>query len=203
MSELLYDPAPRRRGGRRRSRAVRHYRSYDPAAKKRKVTARRTKKGFLNKLKPYVLPGTAGVTFYAAYVARATELFNAGSITANDVVLAIQYDIQHFVAGDAMTRLQTNAISIATPAVGGFLVDATHIAGKYSPVVRDLLYGLAVGTGAKAVLDPPIPGNAPTSRRIQPGNKTQIRVQPGGGQADQPAMQPRREYNPYMPGGGY
>lgn len=205
VEELLYDPAPRRRGKKykaRRSSRVQRVRAptyvYDPAPKKRKVTARRTRKGVLAKLKPYVLPGTAGVTFYAAYLARATELFNAGTIAKNDVFLAIQYDIMHLDANAAMGRLQTNAINIATPAIGGFLVKTTHIAGKWSGVLGDLLYGFAVGTGAKVVLDPPV--NAPAARRSTATKTVTATQQNGCPGCDQtPTMM--REYNPYMPGG--
>lgn len=176
VSELLYDPAPRRRGkincsakqratmpqickggGSRSSRA----RSYDPAPH-RKVTAKRTGKGkkgingTLNKLKKFALPGAAGLTFYGAYVKRADDLLKTGKIPEKSVFKAIEYDIKNFNGTDAMERVKKQGGEILTPLVASWGIKETKILGKYSGLAADLLAGFGVGIGAKAVLDPPI-----------------------------------------------
>lgn len=55
-----------------------------------------------------------------------------------------------------MKRLQSQAGEIAAPLVGGWAVKETHILGKYSGIAGDILAGIGIGVGAKAVLDPPI-----------------------------------------------
>ncbi len=169
---------------------------YDPAPKKRKITARRTKKGVLAKLKPWVLPATAGVTFYSAYVTRATDLFNQGLITKNDVFEAISYDVTHLDANAAMTRLSENAVNIATPLVGGFLVKETNIAGKHSGIIADVLYGLGIGMGGKALLDPPINKTGGGGIRSRPGNKIKVTQSTQTTQTEAAAVQ-GQGYNPY------
>ena len=179
VQELLYDPAPRRSRKAKKTtsrRKVFRARQYDPAPK-RKITAKRHgKKGTLAKLKKYALPGAAGLTFYAGYVKRATELFQAGKITANSVSEAIKYDFKNFNTTDAMGRLKKQAGEIATPLIAGKLVEETKLLGKLSGVVADVLYGMGVGVGAKAILDPPIPGlNTPRGNGGITVSQTQIK----------------------------
>jgi hypothetical protein len=168
VQEMLYDPAPRKKGSKKRKTTKRRYdpapkRTYRPVArgKTRKTTAKRKKpKGMLAKVKKFAMPGTAGVTFYASYLKRADELFTAGKITKKSVYDAVEYDVKNFDVDDAVTRLKDNAGEIATPILAGALIKETKIAGKYSGLAADILNGLAAGKAGKVLLDPPIPGAA-------------------------------------------
>ena len=174
VEEMLYDPAPRKKGRKKKTSK----RRYDPApqrrykprstsGKKRKTTARRKKpKGMLAKMKKFAMPGTAGVTFYASYLKRADELFTAGQITKKSVYSAVEYDVKNFDVDDALDRLKDNAGEIATPVLAAALVKETKIAGKHSGLVADILTGLAAGKAAKVLLDPPIAGAAAPARQI-------------------------------------
>lgn len=199
VSELLYDPAPRRKGGGKKTRKTpsRSYRarSYDPAPRKRKITAKRTgKKGTLSKLKKFALPGAAGLTFYGAYVKRAEDLANAGKIPEKSVFKAIEYDVKNFNGTDAMNRVKTQAGEIATPLIASWAVKETHILGKYSGIAADLLAGFGVGIGAKAVLDPPInTGGSNGLISVKKTSSTEI-------QTHAAAPCPNC-YQPYKPGG--
>lgn len=208
VDELLYDPAPRRRGRKRRRHSRR---TYDPAPRRRSSGRRTTarhyrKKGTLSKLKKFVLPATAGMTFYSAYTKRATDLFNQGLISSNSVYDAIMYDINNFDSTAAMTRLQDQAGNIATPLIGGWAIQETKLLGKYSGIVADILYGLGIGTGAKAILDPPIGNRSAATNRsrvIRRAGTPGTSVAPadtGCPTCDQPAQATTNGYNPYMPG---
>jgi len=162
-----YDPAPRR-GRKHRHHARRSVRRYDPAISvtRYRDTARRygkRAKGMLTKLKPLVMPAAAGLTFYTAYVSRATALFGAGKITKNSVYEAIMYDLKNLDGNAAVDRLQQKASGIAMPAIIG--TGLKYAKGYVDPklrtpmdVVGDALIGMAIGTGFKAILDPPIDG---------------------------------------------
>ncbi len=160
------DPAPKRH---RRRGAVRRY---DNPTVTRYVTrtkevARKTgrkAKGMLSKLRKYALPGSAGITFLAAYSQRATEMEadpvtfkNTDGTPVKGMLQAIMWDVKNFKSADAMERVKTNAAGIITPAVIGYGVKEFKIAGKYSGLAGDLLMGFAAGTAAKVVLDPPVP----------------------------------------------
>ncbi|MDP2366130.1 MAG: hypothetical protein Q8M94_20455, partial [Ignavibacteria bacterium] len=151
VQELLYDPAPRKGGRRRKARRGRKSRRYDPAPRRSKrrgrrgrgsrrydpapqyfVRAKKRVKGLLPKLRKLAIPGAAGVTFYAAYVKRATDLHGAGKITENNVFKAIQYDVENFNATDAVARVQKAAPAILTPVIGGWAIKKSGILGKYS-----------------------------------------------------------------------
>lgn len=205
VKELLYDPAPRRRGRKkqrtRRSR-TQHVRSpayvYDPDPRKRKVTAKRTgKKGTLAKLKKFAIPGAAGLTFYGGYVKRAEELFTAGKITEKSVFKAIEYDFKNFNGTDAMNRVKSQAGEIATPLIAGWAVKETKVLGKYSGIAADLLTGFGIGVGAKAILDPPITNNNAKAAK----NVITVKKPDCPGCNDQGPQMQMTAYNPYMPGG--
>lgn len=202
VEELLFDPAPRRKGGKKNRKSPSRYskaRSYDPAPRKRKVTAKRTgKKGMLSKLNKFALPGAAGLTFYGAYVKRAEDLFTAGKIPEKSVFKAIEYDIKNFNGTDAMKRVQSQAGEIATPLIASWAVKETKILGKYSGIAADLLAGFGVGIGAKAVLDPPV--NINDRPGLTAGNNTIIVQSSSVADTAHPCPD-CREYNPYMPGG--
>ena len=188
VEEMLYDPAPRKKGSKKKKTTRRRYdptpkRTYRSpySTKKRKTTAKRKKpKGMLAKMKKFAMPGTAGVTFYASYIKRAEELFTAGKITKQSVYTAVEYDVKNFDVDDALDRLKDNAGEIVAPVIAGALVKETKVAGKHSGLVADILTGLAAGKAAKVLLDPPIAGAAaPAARQI-----TQKTTQPAatGGQ---------------------
>lgn len=208
VEELLYDPAPRKRGKKykRRPRA----RSYDPAPLRSRVATRyrtvkekvkrRIPKGIMAKVKKFVLPGTAGVTFYAAYIKRAEDLFNQGLISEKSVFKAIEYDIKNFNTNDAMGRLKNNAGEIITPFLGGFLMKETKILGKYTGVAADALFGMGIGVGAKTILDPPVIQSQ--KRMVQVKTQTGNGGCPGctGHTQTQAQVTAGRDFNPY---GGY
>ena len=203
VEELLYDPAPRRRGKKHHRKATRSHsysraRSYDPAPRKRKVTAKRTgKKGTLNKLKKFAMPAAAGLTFYGAYVKRAEDLFNAGSIPEKSVFKAIEYDVKNFNGTDAMNRVKAQAGEIATPLIASWAVKETHILGKYSGIAADLLAGFGIGVAGKAVLDPPITtGSNRTSTGLIKVTSSKATTQIQTQAAPCPNC-----YDPYKPGG--
>jgi len=173
VEEMLYDPAPRKKGRKKKKTSKRRYdpapkrtyRPYSASRKKRKTTAKRKKpKGMLAKMKKFAMPGTAGVTFYAAYIKRADELFTAGKIAKKSVYSAVEYDVKNFDVDDAMDRLKDNAGEIVAPVIAGMLVKETKVAGKHSGLVADILTGLAAGKAGKVLLDPPIAGAAPPAR---------------------------------------
>ncbi|MCG2735130.1 MAG: hypothetical protein L6282_01925 [Candidatus Methanoperedenaceae archaeon] len=177
VNELLYDPAPRK-GGRRKkapSRRGRKSRRYDPAPRRGRgsrrrydpeyyVRAKKRAKGLLPKLRKLAIPGAAGMTFYAAYVKRATDLKASGKIPENNVFKAIQYDIENFNATDAVARMQTAAPSILTPVIGGWAIKKSGILGKYSGIAGDILTGMGLGVAGKAILDPPISASQSANR---------------------------------------
>ena len=169
VQEMLYDPAPRKKGSKKKKTTKRRYdpapqRRYKPrstSGKKRKTTAKRKKpKGMLAKMKKFAMPGAAGITFYASYIKRAEELFTAGKITKQSVYTAVEYDVKNFNVDDALDRLKDNAGEIVAPVLAGALVKETKIAGKHSGLVADVLTGLAAGKAGKVLLDPPIAGAA-------------------------------------------
>jgi hypothetical protein len=212
VEELLYDPAPKRRGGKKRrvhKSRVHHARSpayvYDPAPRRRKVTAKRTgKKGTLAKLKKFAIPGAAGLTFYGAYVKRAEDLFTAGKIPEKSVFKAIEYDLKNFNGTDAMNRVKAQAGEIATPLIASWAVKETKILGKYSGIAADLLAGFGIGVGAKAVLDPPINGNGSVRNNTGAAIKVNSVSKPdcpGCNSQANNAVASMPAYNPYMPGG--
>ncbi len=197
VEELLYDPAPKRRGKKHRKahRRAQYVRApghvYDPAPRKRKITAKHTgKKGTLAKLKKYAIPGSAALTFYGAYVKRAEDLFAQGSIPEKSVFKAIEYDVKNFNGTDAMNRVKSQAGEIATPLIASWAVKETKILGKYSGIAADLLAGFGIGVGAKAILDPPANSSGIRSRSNSVIKVVQTQ--------DAPAPQVQRQgYNPY------
>lgn len=177
-----YDPAPRRSrsisvatasGARKIRKGRKPILVYDPAPKAKRSYTKRAK-GLLGKLKPYALPGSAAVTFYAGYVQRTKDM-EADPVTfKNDdgtpvkgMFQAIMWDINHFNSSDAMTRIQDNATSIIAPAVLGYGVKEFKLGGKYSSLAGDILMGLAAGTAAKTILDPPAPQNQFIAQQAQ------------------------------------
>lgn len=190
VEEMLFDPAPRRRRGRRRRKSTRRYdpaprrrrrtrrrsRRYDPAPRARSAYPRRRKgyrrraKGALGKLKKYVMPGVAGLTFYGAYQQRSKDLLAAGSITKDSVFDAIMYDVKNFNGADAMTRLQDNATEIITPVIGSVIVKAVKPGGqigKVAGIMADALMGYATGKFGKVVLDPPMAQSKVIGRQVE------------------------------------
>lgn len=178
VNELLYDPAPRRGKGKRKGKGRRKAsrRSYDPAPRRGRgsrrrydpapqyyVRAKKRAKGLLPKLRKLAIPGAAGLTFYAAYVKRATDLKAAGKIPENNVFKAIQYDIENFNATDAVARMQTATPAILTPVIGGWAIKKSGILGKYSGIAGDILTGMGLGVAGKAILDPPINAARPSA----------------------------------------
>lgn len=180
VEELLYDPAPRRRRHRRRV-------AYDPAPRRRRsrraatVVAPRGRrkgrrrtgrkvgrkvKGMLSKFKSYALPAAAGGSFLMQYAARADALKASGAITTGGyggILEAVRYDITHFNASDAMTRVSSNLSTIAVPLVGGYLVKnvgsgfvKSGIEKDIIEIVGDILMGYGAAVGVKKVLDPPV-----------------------------------------------
>ena len=230
VNELLYDPAPRKGGRRRKSRRGRKARrSYDPAPRRSKrrgrgrrgsrrydpapqyfVRAKKRAKGLLPKLRKLAIPGAAGITFYAAYVKRATDLHAAGSIPENNVLKAIQYDVENFNATDAVSRVQKQAPAILTPVIGGWAIKRSGILGKYSGIAGDILTGMGLGVGAKAILDPPIRATRP--RPAAPNSGHIIKATCGHGApcdqvAERAAAQAEHaehamQEQPYIPYGG-
>ncbi|SNQ60041.1 hypothetical protein MNV_1540002 [Candidatus Methanoperedens nitroreducens] len=89
-----------------------------------------------------------------------------------------------------MKRLQSNAGEIIAPLVGGWAVKETRVLGKYSGIAADILIGLGIGVGAKAVLDPPV-GNRGGSGNGN-GNTGAIKVISitGAERENQPALIP-------------
>ncbi len=84
-----------------------------------------------------------------------------------------------------MQRLQNNAGEIIAPLVGGWAVKETRVLGKYSGIAGDILVGLGIGVGAKAVLDPPMekdgsdqPGGDIQVVTLTPNRETREIVQP-------------------------
>ncbi len=195
VEELLYDPAPKRRGKKHRTHRSYRGRTYDPdpAPRKRKTTAKRTgKKGTLAKLKKFAIPGAAGLTFYGAYVKRAETLYAQKKITEKSVFQAIQYDIKNFNGAAAMNRIQSQAGNIATPLLASWIVKETKILGKYSGIGADLLAGFGIGVGAKAILDPPENDNS-GGIRSRPDEIKVIELTPLAPQVQQDGQ----GYNPY------
>lgn len=206
INELLfYDPesdayrVKRRRKGRGRRRG----RSYDPGPRrkyrwrsgvaKRARGAGRKAKGFLTKLRPYVMPGTASITFYAAYTARAKALgTNPDTGKPHDVFSAIMYDLKNFDGNAAMERMKAKGAPILGAAVGGILVK------KFAPgklkMLGDVLTGIAVGQAGKVVLDPPVVAAPPAPPAIEAGGCP-------GCQAHKEITRQYREHDPFAPGG--
>lgn len=162
VSELLYDPAPRRRRHRKSKR-------YDPAPKRhRRRRSRRydpapfasgsRSRGLLSKLKPLVGVTVGGVVFYNAYTTRAAALFASGAITTNSVMDAITYDLSHFSATDAMNRVKASP-GAAVTLVAGSIAKGYGILPKRGLIglVVDAALGATAGMVAKQVLDPPMP----------------------------------------------
>lgn len=153
-----YDPAPRR--GRKKSR------KYDPAPKRRSRKVGTKVKGMLGKFKDYAFPVAAGGSFIMQYAARADTLKAAGSITTGGyagILKAIQWDISHFNASDAMTRVSSNLSTIGVPLIGGYLVKTVGggmvkggIERDVIEIAGDLLMGYGTALGVKRVLDPPV-----------------------------------------------
>lgn len=192
IDELLYDPAPKKKSKRKRTTRRRSRRAYDPAPKKKR-TYKKKAKGALAKFSNYALPVAAGGTFYTAYLTRAEELFKAGLIEKQSVVSAIEYDMKHFKQDDAMDRLKDSAPGIIGTAAAGMISGAaikeTKLAGKNSTklgnIARDLLVGVALGKGAKAVLDPPIPGSP-----AAPSGEPAARIAASPAASGQPVTRP-------------
>lgn len=185
--ELFGDGADIYRPRRGKRRGSRRHRTYDPAPK-RKTTARRTgkKRGILSKLKPFVLPASAGITMYGAYTARATELFNAGLITSNDVISAIMYDVQNLDTNAAFTRLTSSdgLTQIGVPAVGGYVIKEM-VGGTTGRVLADALYGYAAGTAANLAINPSSAVAAIAARRAGIVARPARQIQAGAVQAMQ------------------
>ncbi len=161
----VHDPAPKRhhrRAGRRYDNPI--VTRYVTRTKEVARRGGRKAKGILGKLRKYALPGSAGITFLAAYSQRATEMEadpvtfkNADGTPVKGMLQAIMWDVKNFKSADAMERVKTNAAGIITPAVIGYGVKEFKVAGKYSGLAGDLLMGFAAGTAAKVILDPPVP----------------------------------------------
>jgi len=206
IEELLFnDPdadvyRPKRR--RHHARRGRGRRTYDPAPKRsmwrrfrksRSASAyprkgRRGKRGILAKIGPWVMPGTAGLTFYTGYVARAKALgTNTETGKPHDVFSAIMYDIKNFDSNAAMARMQAKAAPILGATIGGMIVS------KFAPgklkLLGKVLTGIGVGQAAKVILDPPIVGSPQTD----PAMVEQAPVQQ--------YTPPTQTRNPYLNGG--
>ncbi len=176
IEEALYDPAPRRRRGRRGRRM--HRRSYNPAPRrrrrgrrgrgrsrygKRKVTARRRrfggraigyikrKKGTLAKFRKYVLPGVTIGSFYLSYAANA----KARGMTLG---AALKADLQNWDANKVWAKIQASPV----PAIGTI---AIPIAKRAVPQLRngttglitDVVQGILTGQFITQVIDEPAP----------------------------------------------
>lgn len=197
VDELLYDPAPRRRGRKKGKKSRSHKRTYDPSPRRRfrrsrrydpapKNGYRKKAKGILGKLKPFVGVGVGGLTFYGAYTKRTADLKAAGSLPATaNIFDAVMYDINHFNGNDAMARVQTKAAGIATPAIAGWAIKK-FVSGTAGKLIGDALMGFAGGTAAKTILDPPIA----TQPRAPQISRTDLHV-----------PEPQQNHNPYLNGG--
>lgn len=169
------DPAPRRgrKGVSRR---------YDPAPYS--TTARKygkKAKGMLTKLRPIVMPAAAGLTFYTAYTTRAKALFATAKIPKDSVYEAIKYDLSYLDANAAVDRLQAKASGIITPAIIGTILKygKQYVDPKLRApmdVTGDALIGMAIGTGFKILLDPPIQ-NSPPCPQAQAQTQAQVQAQ--------------------------
>jgi len=206
-SSRKYDPAPRKNrptvAAVSGARKIKHGRKpilvYDPAPKK--TSYRKRAKGILGKIRPYALPGAAGVTFFAAYVQRTKDM-EADPITfKNDdgtpvkgMFQAIMWDINHFNSSDAMTRIQDNATAIIAPAAVGYAVKEFKIGGKYSSLAGDILMGIGAGTAAKTILDPPAPVNQYIAQQAQARTSQQNAAQMAAIQAQNYAATPIPSY---------
>jgi len=165
--ERLFDPAPRR--GRSRHRRYRRAKMYDPdpAPRRRRSRSasaypkkRRSRaRGALNKLRPFIMPVTAGVTFYMAYTSRAKALgVNPDTGLPYTVFEAIMYDFKNFDSAAAWTRIQDKGIQPAIIAGAGWAVKKYAPGGGIAKMVGDAIMGLGVGQLVKVVLDPPVGG---------------------------------------------
>ncbi len=179
--QLLYDPdpAPKKHGhkhGHKKSKSshrggrVKTIRKgnatlmvYDPAPRGKKHY-RKKAKDFLSKYQDLVIPGTAGLTFYAAYTKRSKDLLASGAITKDSVIDAIMYDLKNLDATAAMDRLKAKAGSILLPGVVGIIAKAvapkTKKAKPYVNLIGNVLLGFSIGTAGKTLLDPPIGGGS-------------------------------------------
>lgn len=121
------------------------------------------------------MPAAAGLTFYTAYTARAKALFTAGTIAKDSVFEAIMYDMKNLDTNAAIDRLQAKASGIATAAVVG--VGLKYAKDYIDPKLRmpmdmigDALIGMSIGSGFKALLDPPIENSPAPTRKIASGS---------------------------------
>jgi hypothetical protein len=188
VDQLLYDPDPAPRKKHRRHR--RHAKQYDPAPKKERKSKRVGKKvkGMLGKFKGYVFPVAAGGSFLMQYATRADTLKAAGSITTGGyagILQAIQWDISHFNASDAMKRLSSNLSTVGVPLVGGYLVKnigggivKSGVERDVLEIAGDLLIGYGVALGTKKILDPPIEiARKPQMQMMQRVQQPQMQMQ--------------------------
>jgi len=125
----------------------------DPVKKKKrsspkKKNRKRRAKTLLAKAKPFALPGGALLGLGAPYLKRAEG-------TDIGIFDLIKEDLTNFDMAEASKRLQAQAGAILMPGIAGMAVKHVRIAGKASSLVADLLLGLAIGTAAKALIDPP------------------------------------------------
>lgn len=196
--EALYDPAPRRRrkhitvsqaqGARKVRKGRKPVLVYDPApAPRRRARNGKPRRSLMGKLKSWILPVVALGTFYSGYTKRAKDLNKT-------VIDAITYDVENFDSGEAVERLKTNAVEIATPGVAGYAVKASGIGGQYGKMLGDALMGVSVGSLAKTILDPPI---AQTVRRTSAPVEV-ITVHDESGKKPCPSCGDQVANNPYM-----
>lgn len=154
ISELLYDPAPRRRkSSKAKASSGKPRRKYKKSGRPKKSA-----RGALAKFSKYVLPGLVAGSFYLSYAANA----KARGLTLMD---ALKADLSSWSFEKTIAKIQASPM----PAIGAIGIpivkDMKVLPSRgYGSIVVDAIQGIMTGQFLTQIVDEPAPPVRTTSR---------------------------------------